>query len=465
MQQSYFFYDLETSGLDPRTHRVMQFAGRRTTLEFEPIGEPFNVLVRLTDDILPDPAAVMITGITPQMTLADGMSEREFCRMLVDEVFLPGTIVTGFNSVRFDDEFIRHTLWRNFFDPYEWAWAEGRSRWDMLDVVRMTRALRPDGIEWPVVDGKPANRLELIAAANGLDHAKAHDALSDVDALIQVAKLIRSHQPKLYDYMLEMRNKRKVQELVSLDDPRPFVYSSGRYDNEWEKTTIAMPVALSSKPGAVVVYDLRHDPDSFAELSVSDIATRLFGSRDDVAETGRFPAKELTYTRCPAVAPLGVVDEAAWKRIGLTLETVTKHYTALAANTQLRQKIADAFAQRAPYPPATDVEAKLYDGFVSDQDKLKMSAVRAADVATLRNFGPQFADKRLPELLLRYKARQFPESLTDDERTTWEERRGAVLQAALPRYVSELQRLAPTVTDTYLLEELQLWAESIMPSF
>ena len=196
--KTFFFYDLETSGLSPRFARIMQFAGIRTDIDLNQIGEPINIMVKLSDDILPDPGAVMVTGITPQQTLTDGYSEPEFCKLLMDEVFTADTITVGFNSVRFDDEFIRHTLWRNFYDPYEWAWSEGRSRWDMLDVVRMTRALRPEGIKWPVDEnGKAVNKLELISKENGLNHEKAHDALSDVEALIGVAKLIKSKQAKL----------------------------------------------------------------------------------------------------------------------------------------------------------------------------------------------------------------------------------------------------------------------------
>ena len=158
--QTFFFYDLETSGFSARDDRIMQFAGQRTAMDLTPIGEPVNILVKLTDDILPSPDAIMVTGITPQATLGDGYSEKEFCDILMSDVFTPGTIAVGFNNVRFDDEFIRHTLWRNFFDPYAWAWSDNRSRWDMLDVVRMTRALRPDGITWPVDgDGKAVNKL------------------------------------------------------------------------------------------------------------------------------------------------------------------------------------------------------------------------------------------------------------------------------------------------------------------
>ena len=121
MPQTFFFYDLETSGLNPRQDRIMQFAGQRTTLDFEPIGEPYNILVKLNDDTLPSPDALMVTGITPQQTQAEGYTEAEFARILVNEVFTEDTIVVGFNNIRFDDEFIRALFWRTFNDPYEWA--------------------------------------------------------------------------------------------------------------------------------------------------------------------------------------------------------------------------------------------------------------------------------------------------------------------------------------------------------
>ena len=207
-EPTFFFYDLETSGLNAREDRIMQFAGQRTDLNLNKIGDPVNILVKMTDDTLPSPQAIMVTKITPQSTLADGLTEAEFCQYLTDEIFTENTCVVGYNSVRFDDEFMRHLFWRNFRDPYEWQWADGRSRWDLLDVVRLTRALRPEGINWPVVDGKATNRLELLTKENGISHEHAHDALSDVEALISVTKLIKEKQPQLYDYLYKIRGKR-----------------------------------------------------------------------------------------------------------------------------------------------------------------------------------------------------------------------------------------------------------------
>lgn len=465
--KTFFFYDLETSGLNARSARVMQFAGIRTDMELQPLGEPINVLVRLSDDILPDPGAVMVTGITPQQTLADGLSEPEFCKLLVEQVFTPDTVTVGFNNVRFDDEFIRHTLWRNFYDPYEWAWSEGRGRWDMLDVVRMTRALRPDGINWPVDEsGKAVNKLELIATANDLLHEKAHDALSDVEALIGVATLIRSKQRKLFDYLFSMRDKKSVAALVNLETPQPFLYSSGRYDARFEKTTVALPLAPGAKPGSVLVYDLRSDPTPFLTATPAALASIIFADRTtrERDDYQRLPVKELSYNKCPAVAPIGVLDEASQQRLGIDVMTVQKHLRTLSSNPAFAGAVREAFEMREPFEPATDVENQLYDGFLNDKDKPKMAVVRAADADQLADFHPSFVDDRLTELLFRYKARSFPTSLSEEEMRTWEKYRSDKLRAQLPGYVEQLKKLAAYSRDTYLLEELQLWAESIMPS-
>lgn len=464
---TFFFYDLETSGLNARTSRIMQFAGIRTDLDLNPIGEPIDVLIKLTDDVLPDPGAVMVTGITPQSTLADGLSEPEFCKLLMGDVFTPDTITVGFNSVRFDDEFIRHTLWRNFYDPYEWAWSEGRSRWDMLDVVRLTRALRPEGMKWPVDDkGKAVNKLELIAKENNLIHTKAHDALSDVEALIGVAKLIKSNQPKLFEYLLAAREKKAVAKLINLEEPQPFVYASGRYDAQFEKTTVSFPISPGTKAGSVLVYDLRYDPTPFLTASPAALASVIFADRQtrEQSEYQKLPVKELSYNKCPAVAPLGVLDDASQKRLSLDLDVIKKHMHILAGNPAFAGAVREAFEMREPFEPNSDVEAQLYDGFLNDKDKPRMAAVRAADATALADFHPNFVDDRLGELLFRYKARSFPSSLSEEEAVRWEVFRATKLKGQLPIYLEQLQKMASYVKDTYLLEELQLWAESIVPS-
>lgn len=466
MSQTFFFYDLETSGLNSREARIMQFAGQRTDMHLNLVGEPYNILVKLSDDILPEPGAIMVTGITPQQTLADGVSEAEFTKLLSEEIFTDDTITLGFNSVRFDDEFIRHTLWRNFYDPYEWAWSNGRSRWDMLDVVRMVRALRPDGIKWPNDEnGKAVNKLELLAKENGLTHAKAHDALSDVEALIGIAKLIKDKQPKMVEYLLKMRDKKEVLKLVNLENPQPFVYASGKYDPATQKTTVAYPVTVGAKPGSLLVWDTRHDPTPYLKASPQQLASIIFADREARAVEGfeSLPIKELSPNKCPAVAPMGVLDGDTQKRLGVKLGDIQHNVAVLAAHPEFGEVLRTAYEMREPYESGSDVESQLYNGFGDRKDVPRMQAVRGASPEELADFRPDFVDERLTKLLLRYKARNYPQSLSDDELAAWEAYRAQKLQSQLPKYLETLQKMARGPFDTFILEELQLWAEAIVP--
>lgn len=476
MAASFFFYDLETSGFNPRTARIMQFAGQRTDLELRTIGEPVNELIKLGSDILPDPDAVLITGITPQQTLADGFTEAEFMRRFTEQVATPGTIFVGFNTIRFDDEFMRALHYRNFYDPYEWQWQDGRSRWDLLDVVRMTRALRPDGIQWPFdIHGKPTNRLELLTGLNKLSHEAAHDALSDVQATIEVARLIRNKQSKLFDYLFSFRGKKTIAELVEKDEP--FVYTSGRYASDFQKTTVAVRVCAHPKRnGSVFVYDLRHDPNEYKNLTPEQLAEKWRWKKD--SEEPRLPVKKLQYNHCPAVAPLGVLDQASQQRLRLDLPTIQKHLHALRQMDDLAERLCKADELLEPKPQTTlvsteqDVDQQMYDGFYSEPDKQAMRVVRAAAPEELSSLALPFNDQRLVTLLPLYKARNFPQTLSDEERATWEKYRSQKLlhggeRSKLAQYFARLQKIAETgnLTDHqhYLLEELQLYGQSIMP--
>ncbi|MBR2767137.1 exodeoxyribonuclease I [Candidatus Saccharibacteria bacterium] len=468
MGKTFFFYDLETSGLYPREDRIMQFAGQRTTMELMPIGEPVNILVKMTDDALPSPGAINVTGITPQMTLADGISEAEFCKYVTEEVFVPETVAVGYNTVRFDDEFMRAIFWRNFYDSYEWEWKDGRSRWDMLDVVRMTRALRPEGINWPVTDeGKPTNRLELLTKLNGLSHEHAHDALSDVYATIAVAKMIREKQPKLFDYLFKMRGKNEVKKLVNLEDKKPFVYASGRYSSEFEKTTVA--VALTAgRNGNVLVYDLRYDLEkvlkqgsresvSRGELDGSPANSRFYSPSNPVSKTFYPIVKELCYNKCPAVAPLSVLRDEDWERIGLDKEKVENNFKILMNHPEFAEQMREQHESRPEFPPAIEPEAALYDGFLNDSDRVKVAAVRNAEPSKLADFHPDFIDERLPELLLHYKGRNYPECLSEMEAEKYEEYRRMRLGRQVPKFMAEIKKVA----DDFVKDELMLYLQSL----
>lgn len=459
---TFFFYDLETSGLNPADDRIMQFAGQRTTLNFKPIGDPINLLVKLADDTLPSPGAVFTTKITPQKTIEEGIEERELAKFLHESVFTSDTIILGFNSVRFDDRFIQHLFWRNFYDPYEWQWRDGRSRWDMLDVVRMTRALRPENINWPVTDeGKPTNRLELITKLNGISHEAAHDALSDVNALIDVTRLIRDRQPKLFDYLFKLRDKREVKTLLNLKNPTPFVYTSGRFGSAHNFTTVAFPL-FTTKTGNLMVFDLRYNLDEILESQLKNNPD-FFKDPSEKLLHSFFPIiKELYYNKCPAVAPLGVLDQSfGWKKIELSRDLIEKNLATLKNHRDLFKRLQIEARTDAYDKQSFDAEGALYDSFTPDSDKIRLSVIRSGTASSLADFHPNFSDDRLSELLLHYKAKNFPEALSDTESEAWKSYRFSRLNRQAPLFLTELKKFEDANADSFLIEELKLWYQSL----
>lgn len=466
--KTFYFYDLETSGVDPKQDRIMQFAGQRTDMNLNLIGEPDNFLIKLTDDILPSPDALMVTKITPQKTLEDGLTEAEAAQKIY-EIFTSGTTIVGFNNIRFDDEFIRYLMWRNFHDPYEWSWKDDRSRWDLLDVVRMTRALRPEGIVWPFdTDGKPTNRLELITASNGLNHYKAHDALSDVMALIDVAKLIKLKQEKIFEYLLSMREKSKIKELVNLENKKPFIYVSGKYSGDYNKATIAFPIAPGPN-SSVLVYDLRHDPDDFLNLSQKDLLEKIIAPWEKRKDPSfvNLPVKKLAYNKCPAVAEIIALEtNDGWNKISINKTDIQKNIKKLIDRPDFSENIRTIYEKLDDYKPSTDADSRLYESFLPDKDKIRIEAVQNATETELADMHPEFIDDRLPELLLRYKARSFPNSLSEEECLIWEKFRADKIKAQIPKFLESMRRLDKTHNkdkDRFVLEELQLYLESVLP--
>lgn len=478
--KTFFFYDLETSGFSPQNDRIMQFAGQRTDENLNRIGEPINILVRLNDDVLPSPSALMVTKISPQKTVEEGYTEAEFSKMLVEEYFTPDTVIVGYNNVRFDDVHIQHLLWRNFYPPYDWQWKDGRSRWDLLDVVRMIRALRPEGINWPFIINEEtgekfaANKLELLTKENGILHENAHDAMSDVDGLIDVARLLKEKQPQIFDYLFKIRSKNEVQKLVNLENPKPFVYTFGRFKVEFEKTTVAFPIA-PAKNQNVIVWDLRFSPEKFIDWSEDQILENITAdfetrSSDDFEPVA---AKILQYNKCPAVAPMGVLTDEDQQRLKINLAEIQKNLDILRNNPHFAENLRSAFERRSEVfqnkssAEKTAPEARLFEGFVSRSDDIKIEAVRNSTDRELADFHPDFADERLTDLLLHYKARNFPKSLSSQEKELWEEYRVENLQKMMPNFMKEFQEIANNQNlnsqEEYILEEIKLWLENILP--
>jgi len=429
--ETFYWFDYETWGISPLWDRPAQFAGIRTDAMLNPIGKPDMFFCKLPPDYLPDPGACLVTGLRPDAIQSQGLPEPEFMRKTVQLLGSKGTCSVGYNSIRFDDEVTRHALFRNFFDPYKHEWHDGNSRWDLLDVVRLTRALRPEGIEWPIDEhGKPSNKLENLTAANGLAHEQAHDALSDVYATIAVARLIKQAQPKLYDFTLTLRHKQNVAKILNWQTMAPVVHVSGMVPIDRSHTSIVVPLMRHpSNANGIIVLDMRTDPDVLRDLDANQIQRRLYGQ--DLPPEQRIHLRTVHINRCPMVAPISTLTDADALRIGLerTVE-IERAKRVPSLSTDLLKAIAEAMdytsndhTKRLDMAIAQCPEASLYSGgFLSDSDRKRATAVTQLRPEQLIGFEEShgyFDDKRLQTLLLNYRARHAMSTLNEAERDNW----------------------------------------------
>ncbi len=421
------WYDLETFGLESRHDRIAQFAAVRTDENLEAVGEKTLLYCRPTPDYLPNPLSCLVHGITPQYAMGAGLSDYDFAKAVRTAMGAPGTTSAGYNSLQFDDEFVRNLLYRNLFDPYGREWRNGNSRWDLIDLMRAARDLRPEGIVWPEgEDGKPIFTLVALARANGIAHKAAHDAMHDVLATIDLAKLVRSRQPKLYEWYWTHRTRDSLRPLVDLVDRTPLVHTSAGYTSPKGCTTLVAPVALDPENrNQLIAIDLRFDPSTIVGLGVEDLRRRVFTKKAELDEE-RIPLTRIKLNRCPFLAPLSTLSDQAALRLGIDLPECQAHLAVIKNEGELLQKMVAVFEMRDPPPESDDPELRLYAGsFFSDEDSKAFEAIHerisleGAASAKAALYRKKFADDRPAQMLRRLYARNFPETLGGGESAKW----------------------------------------------
>ncbi|HZX77857.1 exodeoxyribonuclease I [Lysobacter sp.] len=478
MAGSFLFYDLETFGADPRTSRIAQFAAIRTDCDLNQIDEPISVFIRPADDLLPSPGATMVTGISPQQALAEGMSEAAAFALIFEEMARPETCTLGYNSLRFDDEFVRYGLFRNFFDAYEREWRGGNSRWDLLDVLRMAHALRPDGLVWPRrEDGATSFKLEHLAEANGVRIGDAHEALSDVRALIGLARKLRENQPKLWDYALRLRDKRYAASLLDVVAMKPVLHVSQKFPASRLCAAAVLPIARHPRiDSRVIVFDLEQDPDALLRLEPEEIAERLYVRAIDLPEgESRVALKEVHTNRCPALVAWDHLRGPDFDRLRIDPVMAESRAARIReAGPWLVEKVRQVFSVERERVPV-DVDASLYDGFIGDGDKRMFPQVRTTPPEVLGLAEFPFRDVRLPEMLFRYRARNWPQTLDNEEWARWNEYRrwrlygeSGASEYSFERFAREIAELrvvhAQDAGKQVLLDRLEAWGRDIAAS-
>lgn len=450
-QQSILWYDFETWGANPKKDHPSQFAAIRTDMDLNEIGTPLNWYCQIPNDYLPQPQACLITGITPQQSLRDGLLEFDFCQRVIGAMSQPGTCSAGYNTIRFDDEVTRFMAYRNFHDPYAREWQNGNSRWDIIDLVRAAYALRPDGINWVYKeDGSPSFKLEQLSIANNITHLDAHDALSDVRATIGLAKVIKEAQPKLYDYVFSLRKKAAVNAQIDCFNMKPLVHISSKISAKHGCCTWIVPIAQHpTNSNSTICINLAMSPDALFELSADEIRERMYTPVSELnSPDERIPLKLIQSNKCPIVAPAKTLTPENAERLGIDREACHRNLKAIQNHKGIQQKLLEVYEKEREFEPE-DADFSLYSGgFFSNSDKAQIESVRQTQPDQLTYLKGTFSDPRLEQLLFYYRGRNFPDSFSHDEMQKWQLHRknrltdpdsGSTIQ--IEQYMFELETL------------------------
>ncbi|MEX2327340.1 MAG: exodeoxyribonuclease I, partial [Pseudomonadales bacterium] len=345
----------------------------------------------------------------------------------------------------------------------------GNSRWDVIDFFRMAHALRPEGFEWPKnEEDVPTFKLEELSRANGIRHESAHDAVSDVLATIDITRALKQAQPRLFQYLYNLRQKKEVIAQLYPLGKAAVVHVSSMYLAK--NSCLAVVLPLCSHPtntNGVICYDLSYDPQDLINMGPSELHGRIFTAQRDLeAGVERIHLKTIHVNRCPAVAPLPTLEPEMASRIGIDLARCEENMARLKGASGIVEKITEAFSQ-AEFPRTDDPDLMLYQGgFFSDRDRAQMLELRALDPGALAKATGAFDDERIEEMLFRYRARNHPESLSADEQAVWDRyrfdqwRQGGDVETTLAR----IDELIDAGENPDVLGDLRQYIEGIWAS-
>ncbi|WP_158584151.1 exodeoxyribonuclease I [Salinibius halmophilus] len=445
---SILWYDFETFGADAKLDSPAQFAAQRTDHNLMPIDSPEIFYCQPLADRMISPDAVAITGITPQHAQQNGVPEYQFAERVHALMAQPNTTTCGYNTIRFDDEVCRHMFWRNMIDPYGREFKNNNARFDLLDVMRLTSALRPEGLYWPKRDdGLPSYKLEQLSVANGIEHTDAHDAMADVRATIALAQKVRRQQEKLWHYVFEFRYKHRAKGFLEQLNGAPFLHASGKVSAEFFGTTVLVPLLTHpTNRNEIICWDARVAPQDCLDASAKDLNEWLYAKSSELPEDVVRPGfKSVHVNKAPMMAPMSLFDEAVSKRIQIS-ETQVRQCVDYFQSHDWQSLVVEVFSQ--PFEAEDkDPEQDLYGGFISMHDRQLMDKMRALPAEEWSKFELDLGDPRLAAIAVRLRARYFPHTLTQSEQSRWqaylEQRTSPVELQSLIKQVRQRKKIEP----------------------
>lgn len=399
MTPRFVFYDIETTGLDPRFAQIIQVAALRTDDRLE-VRDELNLRCRLLPHVVPDPAALLATGVGPGHLRSAPFSHPEMIDLLFEKLSAWGpSHFVGHNALRFDEPFLRHAFYSTLHPPY-FTQRGGNSRGDSLRLAHAVHRLAPHALTIPLDgDGRPCFALARLADANGYRRYRAHDALEDAYAVRFLCALVRDNAPDVWSYWLQLSDKRAVAAIVL--GPRVFVALTPA----GEPPVVPLSAFWRDPeiPTEVLAFDLRHDPAAWLAMPAAALR-QMLGERAEahIVRRLRTNAQPLVLAAEDAVrlALAAPEDRVLWEARAALLRATPLFRLALA------HAVRDARPARAQEPY---VEAELYCSLPLERDLALMAEFHRSAPERRLELLAALVDPRFRTLGRRLLALEHPE--------------------------------------------------------
>lgn len=385
---SFVFWDTETTGINSAFDQILQLAAIRTDDDLNEI-DRFEVRSRLLPYVLPSPGALRVTGLTIDDLLDEAHPSHYEMVCRIQSAFgswCPSVFI-GYNSLRFDEEFLRQAFYQCLHAPYVTN-TGGSKRADALALVQTAALLHPNSIAVPLNEkGKPTFKLDRLAPANSFEHANAHDALADVEATIFMCKLVKDRCPAVWERAVRFASKDTVSSFV--DDADAFVLI------EPTRQAAKVVTALGTHPAQgnlTYCWNLEIDPRPYHGLDDAELVRELGKSGS--------PLRKLKKNAAP---PLCSLDDAPSHIVAEDQRELfeKRGRWVVADRAFVARVIAAAVKLEKEYPPSPHVERQIYNGFWSAADSRRITAFHQADWTERGAIADQIEDARLSWLARR----------------------------------------------------------------
>jgi exodeoxyribonuclease I len=405
---NFVFYDFETSSSNKYWGQIIQIGAILTNENLEEL-DRYDARCRLSPGIIPEAMALIVNKSSPKMLKGSNLSHYEMIRQFVDTLKKWGKATyVGFNSIEFDEEFLRCTLFQTLEYPYLTS-TNGNTRGDILSLARAANLYYPNTLKNSInKKGNAVYKLDQMAPLNGIKHGDAHSAIGDVVATVGVAKIIAKKAPNVWKASLLTMDKNQSLELIKSE----LYFCTNEYFYGKSRPYVQAFVCQHPQYQWPLCFDLKHDPNIFLKMSIKELESAM-------KKNPKF-LRTVRHNKHPVIMNPSYGNEFdEYKTIGK--DTLSKRAKLIKNDKEFAEKVSIIKQAEADEKDQSksqeDVynEESIYKKFTSNEDNKVMPEFHDADWDKKISVMSKFKDERLVYFGKKLIYMEKPELLSKSE--------------------------------------------------